>query len=135
LYNYNARLYDAETGRFLQTDPKHKEMVGWSNFDRYSYVHGNPINMIDPSGEIGIFAAIAGGIKAAEAGAANIVSAANAGARNTAAAANAGVTKLADPRNYTVKSATGGALWAWKGIAGSVGYEYPPDTTGGCAYR
>ncbi|MCB1172642.1 MAG: RHS repeat-associated core domain-containing protein, partial [Leptospiraceae bacterium] len=51
-YNYKARMYDPETTRFLQTDPKHKDMAGWSNFDRYGYVHANPVMLIDPSGEI-----------------------------------------------------------------------------------
>ena len=62
LYNYNARLYDPETGRFLSTDPKHRDIPGASNFDRYGYVHGNPVNLTDPSGEIAVVAAMLGGL-------------------------------------------------------------------------
>lgn len=51
LYNYNARLYDQETGRFLQPDPVHSEHVGYDNYDRYQYVHSNPVNFTDPTGE------------------------------------------------------------------------------------
>jgi RHS repeat-associated protein len=42
LYYYRARYYDAEVGRFLQTDPVGVQI--------YTYVSNNPTNLIDPSG-------------------------------------------------------------------------------------
>jgi RHS repeat-associated protein len=48
LYNYKARVYDPGLGRFLQTDP-----VGYaSDINAYAYVHGDPVNGTDPSGEV-----------------------------------------------------------------------------------
>ncbi len=52
LYNYKARIYDPETGRFLQPDPVHTEQPGQDNWDRYQYVWNNPVNFVDPDGEV-----------------------------------------------------------------------------------
>jgi RHS repeat-associated protein len=51
LYNYKARIYDPETGRFLQPDPVHTDQPGQDNWDRYQYVWNNPVNFVDPDGE------------------------------------------------------------------------------------
>jgi len=45
LYNFRARLYDADLGRFTSTDPKAQFA------SPYVYVGNNPIMFIDPSGE------------------------------------------------------------------------------------
>jgi RHS repeat-associated protein len=49
LYYYRARYYDPETGRFLQEDPRGISS-GDTNF--YTYVYGDPVNLVDPDGEI-----------------------------------------------------------------------------------
>ncbi|MEQ8352230.1 MAG: RHS repeat-associated core domain-containing protein, partial [Leptospiraceae bacterium] len=50
LYNYKARLYDPDTGRFLQPDPVHTAQPGQDNWDRYAYVWNNPVNFTDSTG-------------------------------------------------------------------------------------
>ena len=45
LYYYRARYYDAAVGRFLSRDPI-------MSFNFYPYVENNPINSVDPSGEL-----------------------------------------------------------------------------------
>lgn len=51
LYYYGARYYDPSLARFISPDP-----VEGPN--RYEYVKNNPVNMIDPSGNFVMFAAV-----------------------------------------------------------------------------
>ncbi|MDI1325557.1 MAG: hypothetical protein PSV23_02035 [Brevundimonas sp.] len=51
LYNYRARVYAPDLGRFLQPDP-----IGYAAGANLSaYVAGDPVNLIDPSGTCGEF--------------------------------------------------------------------------------
>jgi RHS repeat-associated protein len=50
LYNYNARLYDAETGRFITADSIVSDPSKPQSLNRYSYVLNNPVIFVDPSG-------------------------------------------------------------------------------------
>jgi RHS repeat-associated protein len=59
LYHYKARIYSPQIGRFLQNDP-----VGYEDqMNIYAYVGNDPVNFVDPSGELLINAigAIIGG--------------------------------------------------------------------------
>jgi len=55
MYYLRARYYDPVTGLFLSKDP----VQGQSNSNMYAYVQNNPTNLIDPSGEIAVPAALA----------------------------------------------------------------------------
>uniref|UniRef100_A0A182QKX6 Tox-SGS domain-containing protein n=1 Tax=Anopheles farauti TaxID=69004 RepID=A0A182QKX6_9DIPT len=46
LYNYRARLYDPDIGRFYQTDPKEQYP------SPYVYAGNSPVALIDPDGEL-----------------------------------------------------------------------------------
>jgi RHS repeat-associated protein len=50
IIHMNGRIYDADIGRFLQADPFVQAPTNLQNFNRYSYVLNNPLNMTDPSG-------------------------------------------------------------------------------------
>ncbi|NLT24050.1 MAG: RHS repeat-associated core domain-containing protein [Syntrophorhabdus sp.] len=50
LYNYNARLYDPELGRFISADSLVPEPGNLQAFNRYSYCVNNPLVYMDPSG-------------------------------------------------------------------------------------
>ncbi len=48
LYNFRARFYDTRIGRFLAPDPDHQYP------NPYEYVGNNPVNEIDPSGDVAL---------------------------------------------------------------------------------
>ena len=50
LVNMNARIYDPYLGRFLSADPVLPDPYDMQAFNRYSYVLGNPLKYIDPTG-------------------------------------------------------------------------------------
>jgi RHS repeat-associated protein len=54
-YDARARVYDPTTGRFLQPDPF--DYVDSS--DRYGYAHQDPMNWVDPDGEIALLIGLA----------------------------------------------------------------------------
>jgi RHS repeat-associated protein len=50
MYYYRARMYSPTLGRFLQTDP-----IGYGDgMNMYGYVGNDPMNFVDPTGEIRI---------------------------------------------------------------------------------
>lgn len=50
LIHMNGRVQDAVTGRFLSPDPYTFNPGNSQGFNRYSYVHNNPLTYSDPSG-------------------------------------------------------------------------------------
>jgi len=49
-YLLGARVFDPETGRFLQPDPLVSQAYDPQAFNRYGYALNSPMNWIDPSG-------------------------------------------------------------------------------------
>jgi RHS repeat-associated protein len=49
---YNARWYDSALGRFAQADSIVPDPSNTQAWDRYSYVHNNPLRYVDPTGHI-----------------------------------------------------------------------------------
>jgi RHS repeat-associated protein len=60
LINLRARYYNSDLGRFLTRDPFGGILTMPASLNGYSYVHGNPINLTDPSGRFPWLAIAAG---------------------------------------------------------------------------
>ena len=54
IYHYGARFYSPKLGRFLSADTMVPNPANPQAFNRYSYVYGNPLRYVDPSGNIPI---------------------------------------------------------------------------------
>ncbi|KZN46675.1 FG-GAP-like repeat-containing protein [Pseudoalteromonas luteoviolacea] len=50
IIHMNGRLYDSNTGRFMQADPFVQAPMNLQNYNAYSYVLNNPLSYTDPSG-------------------------------------------------------------------------------------
>ena len=50
LVHMNGRVYDPVVGRFVSADPFIDGVENLQGYNRYSYVHNNPLSAIDPSG-------------------------------------------------------------------------------------
>ncbi|MCH9691790.1 MAG: RHS repeat-associated core domain-containing protein [Gammaproteobacteria bacterium] len=50
LIHMNGRIYDPRLARFLQADPFIDGVTNTQGYNRYSYVHNNPLSYTDPSG-------------------------------------------------------------------------------------
>ncbi len=50
LYNFGARWYDAEAGRFVSVDPLVQSVSDPQSHNPYGYVRNNPIGFVDPDG-------------------------------------------------------------------------------------
>lgn len=50
LVHMNGRVYDPLVGRFMSADPNVFYPENQQDFNRYSYVHNNPLSFVDPSG-------------------------------------------------------------------------------------
>ena len=50
IIHMNGRIYDPRLGRFLQADPFVDGVENGQGFNRYSYLHNNPLNGTDPTG-------------------------------------------------------------------------------------
>jgi RHS repeat-associated protein len=50
IYDYGARWYDPQMGRFLQPDPVIADPYDPQGLSRYSYVRNDPVGRVDPTG-------------------------------------------------------------------------------------
>ena len=54
LYNYDARLYDPVTGRFIMGDTEIPDLFNPQSLNRYAYCLNNPLKYVDPDGHFAV---------------------------------------------------------------------------------
>ena len=54
LYNYGARYYSPEIGRFVSADSLIPHYDNPQSYNRYSYVLNNPVKLLDPTGHVDV---------------------------------------------------------------------------------
>ena len=64
-YYNRARWYDPTTGRFNRMDPFFGVIQDPQSLHKYLYVHGDPVNMVDPSGELALGLSLSIGLRVA----------------------------------------------------------------------
>jgi len=52
LYDFSARFLQTSLGRFTTIDPLAEK---YPNISPYAYCNGNPVNFVDPDGEVPVF--------------------------------------------------------------------------------
>lgn len=118
LYNYNARLYDPEMGRFVSADTVVPNPANPQSLNRYSYVQNNPLAYVDPDGHW-VVEAIVGAV----------VGAVSAGIQSDwdleTTLIGAGIGAISGGVGGYVSSTVGSAI-TYSGIAGGVG---PPTAS------
>ena len=105
-YDYHARTYDAQTGRFLQADPVFTARAGYDSYDPYQYVNDDPVNQVDPSGKSWL-SAYSNSVQSKNL---TIMDRLTGGAKLFAKAGNW--------KNFTAANGGGEIYWASKGISG-----------------
>ena len=65
-----ARYYSPELRRFVNADILHGDITDSTSLNRYAYVNGNPVSLVDPLGMMSIWSKIAIGVGAVVVGAA-----------------------------------------------------------------
>ena len=70
-----ARYYSPDMRRFINADILHGEISDSTSLNRYSYVNGNPVSFVDPTGNIGIITLmlIGAGIGAVVSGVSSVI--------------------------------------------------------------
>ncbi len=145
LYNYNARLYDPVTGRFITADTVVPDWTNPQSLNRYAYCMNNPLRYVDPSGHFwqAFFIAIAwgaaigavvGGIAAAAQGGdvmQGIVQGATTGAISGAFFYAAGSACAVAAENFAEGAALSAMQGAIHATAGAVSGAINANITGG----
>lgn len=59
----HARFYNPQVGRFLSTDPADSAIpASPQSWNKYGYALGNPVNVLDPDGQVPILVFVAAGV-------------------------------------------------------------------------
>lgn len=126
----NGRVYDPVIGRFLSPDPLLQNPENTQNYNRYSYVLNNPMNMVDPSGYAGLRVEEGDGGGGPDSGLESRYSVSPVGASSSVSLGS--VANLVSGAGWSVDggSGVGGSIGSGSGTSwldgmglGSIGYE------------